>query len=121
MSVLQMSYGAALSGALSSVLVWFVAKERRVSTLVTCVAAAIVMPLCWNTILRLSGATGVMSHDLPFRLFPISLQDTGTGVFTLAGASTVLGLLYARTPARRTTVLALWTALAALLVDIYLY
>ena len=116
-----MGYGAALSGLLAFVLVWFVAKERAPSVLVTCVLSAIVMPLCWNTMLRLSGATGILSHDLAFRPFPMSLQDTGTGVFTLAGAATALGLFSGDAPARRTTVLALWTALAALLVDIYLY
>jgi hypothetical protein len=108
-----MTYGAARSAVLALVLVTYAAKDRRRTVLVTAAGAALVMPICWNTILRLTGATDAFSHDLPFRPFPISWQDTGSGVFTLAGAA----LAYAPRTAR----LALWTALAALLVDIYLY
>jgi hypothetical protein len=43
-------------------------------------------------------------------------------VFTLAGAATALALAPAASwPARKTAGLALWVALAALLVDIYTY
>jgi hypothetical protein len=53
---------------------------------------------------------------------PISWQDTGSGVFTLAGASLIIAFGPGRTytPARvaRLTVL---TAVAALLIDVYTY
>jgi hypothetical protein len=35
--------------------------------------------LCWNLVLRTTGANAAFSHDLPFRPFPISWQDTGSG------------------------------------------
>jgi hypothetical protein len=72
------------------------------------------MALCWNPILRATGATAAFSHDLPLAPFPVSSQDTGTAVFTLAGATVTLVLgVGASQPARRTARLTLWTALAA--------
>ncbi len=80
------------------------------------------MPIWWNLILRWSGATAALSHDIQFRPFPISWQDTGSGVFTLAGAGVLLTLgAGAIDPAGRVRRVALWAALAALLVDIYTY
>lgn len=122
MSWSSMTYGAVLSAVLATALVAYAAKDRRRSVLVTTAAVALVMPLLWNIMLRVTGATAAFSHDLPFRPFPISWQDTGSGVFTLAGASIALGLLTATNePSGKTARLALWTALAALLIDIYLY
>lgn len=52
----------------------------------------------------------------------MSWQDTGTAVFTIAGAAVALGLgPCAATPARRTITLALLVGLGAFLVDIYTY
>jgi hypothetical protein len=80
------------------------------------------MPVCWHVVLRLTGATPAFSHDLPSGLFPISLQDIGSGVFTLAGASVALGLGAGATdPGARVIRPAWWAAVAALLIDIYLY
>lgn len=53
-------------------------------------------------------------------MFPISWQDTGSGVFTLAAAITY-GLWSGDQATRRTTAYGLLAALAALLVDVYLY
>jgi hypothetical protein len=80
------------------------------------------MPLAWNLILRTTRATALFSQDLPFKPFPISWQDTGSGVFTLAGAALVMAL----GPGRRDTPprvaqLTLLAALAALLIDVYTY
>jgi|SRR5450756_1743990 hypothetical protein len=117
-----MSYGAVLSCALAAVLVAYPGRDRRWPVLATAAGSALVMPICWNVILRVTGATATFSHDLPFRPFPISWQDVGSGVFTLAGAGVAFGLgIGADLPTARTTRLALWTALAALLIDIYLY
>jgi len=115
-----MSYGAVLSCALAAVLVAYPGRDRRWPVLATAAGSALVMPICWNVILRVTGATATFSHDLPFRPFPISWQDVGSGVFTLAGAGVAFGLgIGADLPTARTTRLALWTALAALLIDIY--
>jgi hypothetical protein len=122
MSYERMLYGAALSGALALVFVLTLVKERRPRVLATCGLAAFLMPLFSNLILRNAGATSALSHDLPFKPFPVSWQDTGSGVFTLAGASVALSLGVCRTaPAVHVGVLALLTAFAALLVDIYFY
>jgi hypothetical protein len=121
-SWVSMSYGAVLSAVLAVVTIAYGARDRRRPALVTGAAVALVMPVAWNTILRRTGSTGAFSHDLPFRPFPISWQDVGTGVFTLAGAAVAFGLLASPAdPPAGTIRLALWTALAALLVDIYLY
>jgi len=122
MSIGSMLYGAGLSAVLAVVLVGGVARVRRPTVLLTAGVAAFLMPLWWNSILRWTGATEAFSHDLPFRPFPVSWQDTGSGVFTLAGAAIALTLTAgAREPARNTIRLAVWTALAAFLIDIYTY
>ncbi len=118
----QMLYGAALSAVAAFVLVALLGGSRRPAVLFGVALAGFVMPLCWNLVLRTTGATGLFSHDLPFKAFPISWQDTGSGVCTLAGASLIIALGPGRshTPAwvARVTVL---TAVAALLIDIYTY
>jgi hypothetical protein len=118
----QMIYGAALSAVLAVGLVALLGGSRRPTVLIAVALAGFVMPLCWNLVLRTTGATGLFSHDLPFKPFPISWQDTGSGVCTIAGASLIVALGPGRnhTPAwvARVTVL---TAVAALLIDIYTY
>jgi hypothetical protein len=60
--------------------------------------------------------------DAPIAIFPISWQDTGSGVFTVAVATLLLGFGPVRAqPARRLAVCAILAGAAALLVDIYLY
>jgi hypothetical protein len=55
-------------------------------------------------------------------VFPISWQDTGSGVFTLAAVSLLLGFgPLGTSPGRRVARVAAFGALATLLVDIYLY
>ena len=88
----QMLYGAALSALVAVALVAVPGRCRRSSVLLATGAAAFLMPVAWNLILRTTGATSLFSHDIPFRPFPISWQDTGSGVFTLAGASMLLAL-----------------------------
>lgn len=117
-----MTYGAVLSAVVAALLVAFAARDRNRAVLATAAGSALLAPLCWNSILRVTGATGAFSHDLPFRPFPISWQDVGSGVYTLALASAALslGAAASRRPAEAFR-LAAWTALGALLVDIYLY
>jgi len=59
----------------------------------------------------------------PVSTIPAQLarQDTGSGMFTLAGAAVALALIASGREPARTTKLALWTALAAFLIDIYTY
>jgi len=122
MSTGSMLYGAALSSVLAVLLVAVAAKARRIAVLATAAVAAFLMPICWNSILRATGATAAFSHDLPFKPFPVSWQDTGSGVFTLAGAALAFALgIAAREPARRAAQLALLTAVGAFLIDIYTY
>lgn len=122
MSTGSMLYGAALSVVAAALLVAFVARDRRPRVLITVGLAAFVMPIWWNLILRWTGATDAFSHDLPFRPFPVSWQDTGSGVFTLAGAAIALAVgVCAKEPAGPVGRTALWTALGAFLIDIYTY
>jgi hypothetical protein len=120
-SPFSMAYGAVFSAVLAVVLLAYATKQRRRSTLVTAAVAALVMPVAWNIILRITGATSAFSHDLPFRPFPVSWQDVGTAVFTLAGAAVAFAATSPDAPARRALQLASWTAVAAFVVDIYLY
>ena len=81
---------------------------------------ALLGPAFCNAILHATAADQFF-HDAPIRVFPISWQDTGSGVFTVAAAM-LLGLGPIRAdPARRLAVLTLLAGLRALLVDIYLY
>lgn len=118
----QMLFGATLSAVLATALVVTLGRCRRTPVVLAVGAAAFLMPLAWNLILRNTGATGMFSHDLPFRAFPISWQDTGSGAFTLAGASAMLALGPGRgdTP-NRVSHWALLAALAALVIDVYTY
>lgn len=80
------------------------------------------MPLFWNAVLNWTGPNGMFSHDLPFTPFPISWQDAGSGIFTLAGAAPILMLAACRNdPPRRIAVLSIATALAALIIGVYFY
>ena len=117
-----MAYGAAVSAVVAVMLVAVAGRDRRPAVLVSAAAAAFLMPLVWKAILQLTHATEASFQDLPLRVFPINWQDTGTGLLTLAGASLLFALLTPRLdPPPRTSLLAVWTALAALLVDVYLY
>lgn len=111
-------YGAALSAVAAVALVYLAGRERRWTTLVLAAAAAALGPIAWNAVLHRVDASDFFV-DADAAIFPVSWQDVGSGVWTLALASVVLGVEQQR--ARRATLLAVLTALAAWLVDIYLY
>jgi hypothetical protein len=114
-------YGAGLSALAAAVLVVLAARERRVSVLVCAAVSALLGPLAWNAILRATHADQFF-HDAPIPVFPISWQDTGSAVFTVAVAALLLGFGPLCTDAaRRLAGLAAVAGLGALLVDIYLY
>jgi hypothetical protein len=115
------AYGAALSAVLAVLLALLIARERRPPVLAAVAAAAIIGPVAWNAILRATHADQFFT-DAPVVVFPISWQDTGSGVFALAAAALVLGFGPLRTtPGHRLALLSGLGALGALLVDIYLY
>lgn len=118
----QIFYGAALSTVLAAVVFVSVRRERAAVVLIPALAATLLGPLAWNAILHRAGteADGFFV-DIPFKPFPVSWQDTGSGVFTLAVASLFLGLALRDNKASQVLGLALTAALVAFLVDIYLY
>jgi hypothetical protein len=119
------SWGAVVWGILASALlavlaVRFVLRERRVAVLATAAAASLLGPMLWDLILRHTG--GDFFVDAPGTVFPVSFEDTGSGVFATAIGALLLGFGPLRTSSgRRLAVVALFCGLAALLVDIYLY
>ena len=118
----QISYGAALSTVVAALVFVFVRRERAALVLVPALAATLLGPLVWNAILhRAATDADGFFVDIPFKPFPVSWQDTGSGVFTLAVASLFLGVALRRAPAGRVLSLALTAAVVAFLVDIYLY
>ena len=118
----QIFYGAALSTVVAGLVFVFVRRERAAIVLVPALAATFVGPLAWNAILhRAATEADGFFVDIPFKPFPVSWQDTGSGVFTLAVASLLVGVALRREPAGRVLNLALTAAAVAFLVDIYLY
>ncbi len=113
-------YGAMLSVVIASVVLVVIKKERRPAALAAALAATMLGPLSWNAILHRTMPPKFFV-DIPFKPFPVSWQDTGSGVFTLALAAVLLGVALRREPAGRVVQLAAVVALVAFLVDIYLY
>lgn len=114
------AYGAALS-AILAVLFALAARARTLPVLVAVAAGTFVGPVAWNAILRATAANQFFT-DAPIPVFPISWQDAGSGVFALATLALILGVGPLRTASGgRLTLLSALGALAALIVDIYLY
>lgn len=117
----SITYGALLSGVLAAVFLSVVLRERRPSLLVAAAVSAAAGPLAWNAILRDAGGHGFFV-DAPVVVLPVSWQDTGSGVFTVAVAALALGFgPLGDVSARRLATVALLCGLGAFLVDVYLY
>lgn len=117
----QIVYGAVLSAVVAAALLTAATRARRPAVIVTGALAAAAGPLAWNAVLRAAHGEQFFT-DAPIPVFPVSWQDTGSGVFTLAVAVLAYGLGPLRLePARRTVGYALTAAVAAFAVDIYLY
>jgi len=120
----QILYGAALSTVITAVVLAagaVIARRLRTPLLLgVALASTFLGPLTWNAILHRAGGTGFFV-DIPFKPFPVSWQDTGSGVFTLAIASTLLTATHRHEPAGRIISIAGAVAVIAFLVDIYLY
>lgn len=113
-------YGAALSAVLVAAALRLGLRERRPGTLVPAVVAAFVAPIGWNAVLRATHAREFFT-DAPLAVFPVSWQDTGSGVFTLAVGAAVLAAVHRGAPAGRVVAVAAVAGLVAFLVDVYLY
>lgn len=114
-------YGAALSAVLAVLLALLMARERRRVVLSGLALGAFLGPSAWNAMLRATAANQFFV-DAPIPVFPVSWQDTGSGVFALAALAVILGFgAPTSTSTRRVAALALLGAGSALLVDIYLY
>ena len=113
-------WGIAASAVLAILAVRFLLRERRPAVILVAALAAALGPLLWDLILRHTG--GDFFVDAPGYVFPVSFEDTGSGVFATALGALLLGFgpLRAAT-GRRVALVALVSGLAALLVDIYLY
>src|SRR3954447_2593523 len=113
-------WGVVASGFLAVLAVWLLLRDRRPAVLVASAAAAVLGPLLWDLILCHTG--GDFFVDAPGYVFPVSFEDTGSGVFATAIAALVLGFGPLRTDTgRRVALNVVVCGLAALLVDIYLY
>lgn len=114
-------YGAALSAVAAAVLVWAARRERRLSVPALAAVSAGAGALAWNAILhRVHGSEFFV--DAPVSLLPASWQDTGSGVFSTAVATVLLGFgPLSRESARRAAAAALICGLASFFVDVYLY
>lgn len=115
------AYGAALTAIAVFILERWVGRQTQPVHLLATVAPAVGGVVGWNAILHITSARQFFT-DLPGRVFPISWQDFGSGVFAFAAVALVLGLGSQRSaPAHRAVTLAGLAGLGALLVDIYLY
>ncbi len=117
-----MLYGGALSAVAAALLITVTTRPRRVRLIASAAAAAFLMPLAWNSVLRVTGTTAAFSHDAPFPPLPVSWQDTGSGVATLAGAAVLLAVAAGPNQTARSVLRgALLAGLAAFLIDVYTY
>ncbi len=118
----HLAYGAALS-AFVEVLVMLALPRwrRRPWLIVTAALIGFAGPFGWQAVLKVTESYRFYT-DLPVSFFPISYQDTGSGVVTFAIRSLTLAYGPMRSAlARDVATLSLATGGAALLVDIYLY
>ncbi|GAA4486936.1 hypothetical protein GCM10023094_44420 [Rhodococcus olei] len=115
------TFGAAQSALLAVLVTALLGRERSIGILATVAVGAFAGPVAWNAILRATAAHQFF-HDAPLTVFPVSWQDTGSGVFTVAALALLLGFGPMRSrPARSAALLALLGGLSALVVDVYLY
>jgi len=118
---LQIGYGAALSALVAGVGGWIVARDRCWAVAIGAAVAAAAGPLAWNAVLRAAHGQQFFT-DAPLVVMPASWQDLGSGVFALAAATVVLGVMVLPgEAARRVAGYALLCGLAAFLVDVFLY
>jgi len=117
----QILYGATLSAIVAAAVLIFTSRPRRITIIVTGAVAAALGPIAWNAILHTVNGSEFFV-DAPLVVFPVSWQDTGSGVFATAAAALLLGFGPARRESgQRLSLQALIVGLSALVVDVYLY
>ena len=95
--------------------------DRRPFVLLGMAVGTAAGPIAWNGILRVARADQFFV-DAPIPIFPVSWQDTGSGVFAVAVLALLLGFgVLPTSPSRRTALLALLGGISALVIDVYLY
>jgi hypothetical protein len=113
-------YGAILSGAIAAVALLALG-ERRAGVVLAGTLAALIAPIGWNAVLRATHAREFFT-DAPISVMPVSWQDTGSGVVTIAVAGLLLAVAVPLEPLRRALLrTAVVCGLVAFLVDVYLY
>ncbi len=114
----KVAWGVAVGMTVSTLGLW-VAKERSKSVLITAATGVGIGTAVWNTMLNVRQALTV-DGDIPFRLFPISWQDVGTGIFSVAVTSVLLlATVYRREPGSKTLKVVGIAAGLAFLFDVY--
>lgn len=114
-------YGAALSAVAAGVLVFLTSNSPKGPPVTGAALAGFLGPLAWNAILVFTAANQFFV-DAPIIVFPVSWQDTGSGVFAIAAAALVLGFGAMRErPSSDLALAAFFTGLAALVVDVFFY
>lgn len=111
-------FGSIIGPIVGTALLWAL-RERDPRTLATAAAGVFAGTWLWNLMLNVRHATTV-DGDIPFKPFPISWQDTGTGIFALAMTTVLLLATVQRNePGHRTLKIAGIAAGAAFLIDVY--
>jgi hypothetical protein len=114
-------HGALLSGVAAALLAFGVRRDRRFDVLAAAALSGAVGPFLWNAILHRVGGREFFV-DAPLAVMPASWQDTGSGVFTVAVATLLLGFGPVRDESsRRLALLSVLCGVGAFLVDVYLY
>ena len=113
--------GGSIAGVIVGLVVLFAIGERQPRTLAVTAVGVMAGTWLWNAMLNIRHAA-VIDGDIPFTPFPISWQDTGTGVFVFAFAAVLLLATVMRAePGIRTLKVAGIAAAAACVVDIYFW
>jgi hypothetical protein len=111
-------YGSIIGPVVGTTLLWLL-RERHKRTLAITAVGVFSGTWLWNLMLNIRHA-GIIDGDIPFRLFPISWQDTGTGLFSFAVATALLlATTHRNEVGHRTLKIAGIASTAALLIDIY--
>jgi hypothetical protein len=114
-------YGAALSALLAGGVLALVSRLKRPAVILVGALAAAAGPIAWNAILHAVGGSEFFV-DAPIGFFPVSWQDTGSGIFAVAASCVALGIgPQSKDPGQQVALYSLLAGLAALVVDVYLY
>jgi hypothetical protein len=112
------AFGSIIGPLVSTAVLWIL-RERNPKALIVTALGVCAGTLLWNIMLNIRHAD-VIDGDIAFKPFPISWQDTGTGVFSFAFAAAVLlATAHRNEPGHRTLKIAGVAAFAAIMMDVY--